>query len=240
MIVALDKKTDIEQICSHAHGSWLQQVGHAAINELCIDSRKIAHPETGLFIALTKLRDGHSFIDDAYNKGIRNFIVSSKINLDKYKDANFILVDDTLASLQSIAAAHRAQYNIPCIGITGSNGKTIIKEWLHQLLATDHNIVRSPKSYNSQIGVPLSVWLMNTSHNLAIFEAGISQPGEMEKLAPIIQPTIGIFTNIGEAHSEGFESTEQKVKEKLKLFTRCRATDLLQRQCNYSAMHQRA
>lgn len=220
MIVALDNKTDIHQLCSWANGTWLQQTSNAAINELCIDTRKIAHPETALFIALkTNLRDGHSFIPDAYNKGIRNFLVSTGIDTSEYSDANFVLVDDTLSALQKVAKAHRAQYNIPCIGITGSNGKTIVKEWLYQLLSPDHNIVRSPKSYNSQIGVPLSVWLTDAQHDLAIFEAGISQPNEMEQLAAIIQPTIGIFTNIGEAHSEGFETVKQKIEEKLKLFT---------------------
>ena len=123
-----------------------------------------------------------------------------------------------------MAAYHRKQFNIPVIGITGSNGKTIVKEWLYQLLHADYNIVRSPKSYNSQIGVPLSVWQMNEQHTLAIFEAGISQPGEMEKLEKIIQPTIGVLTNIGEAHSEGFVSLEQKEAEKRILFKNASAT----------------
>lgn len=220
MIVALDNKTDIEHICQQTNGAWLQQSNNTPINELCIDTRKIAHPEAALFVALTtNLRDGHSYISDAYNKGIRNFLVSNKIDTSEYKDANFILVADTLASLQAITTAHRQQFNIPCIGITGSNGKTIVKEWLNQLLTTDYNIVRSPKSYNSQIGVPLSVWLMDSQHQLAIFEAGISKPDEMVRLEPVIQPTIGIFTNIGEAHSEGFESIEQKAAEKLQLFS---------------------
>ena len=120
--------------------------------------------------------------------------------------------------MQNLAAHHRSQFNYPVIGITGSNGKTIVKEWLYQLLSPDYNIVRSPRSYNSQIGVPLSVWQMNEEHNLAIFEAGISQPGEMDKLEKIIEPTIGIFTNIGEAHDENFKSLSEKQQKNVKLF----------------------
>ncbi len=133
------------------------------------------------------------------------------------------MVKDTLSALQQLAAYHRQQFNIPVIGITGSNGKTIVKEWLYQLLNEDFNIVRSPKSYNSQIGVPLSVWQMNEHNTLAIFEAGISKPGEMEKLENIIRPTIGVLTNIGEAHGEGFSSADEKAKEKIKLFASCPA-----------------
>ncbi len=137
---------------------------------------------------------------------------------EDFPDANILLVDDSLKAMQKLAAFHRKQFEIPIIGITGSNGKTIVKEWLYQLLHENFNIVRSPKSYNSQIGVPLSVWEMNKLHTLGIFEAGISQKGEMDKLNEIIQPTIGILTNIGEAHSEGFDSIDQKVEEKMKLF----------------------
>jgi alanine racemase len=162
-------------------------------------------------------RDGHQFIPELYKKGVRNFVVSELPGQAVYPDANFILVDDTLAALQGLAAFHRQQFNIPVIGITGSNGKTIVKEWLYQLLHNHYNIVRSPKSYNSQIGVPLSVWLMNEQHTLAIFEAGISMPGEMKKLWEIIRPSIGVFTNLGEAHSEGFESMRQKAEEKIQL-----------------------
>ena len=123
-------------------------------------------------------------------------------------------MNDTLAALQQLAAYHRQQFNIPVIGITGSNGKTIVKEWLYQLLHEDYNIVRSPKSYNSQIGVPLSVWQMNEQHTLGIFEAGISEQGEMERLEKMIRPTIGVLTNIGEAHSEGFIDPAHKFREK--------------------------
>src|SRR5258705_3725938 len=197
----------------------------ATIEQLLLDSRKINSPTTSLFFALKgPRRDGHQFIPDLYKKGVRNFVCSEKINLSLYPDANFLQVDDGLQALQQLAAYHRGQFNIPVIGITGSNGKTIVKEWLYQLLHEDHNIVRSPKSYNSQVGVPLSVWQMDEQHTLAIFEAGISEPGEMENLQKIIQPTIGILTNIGEAHSEGFKSQEEKLVEKLNLF---KSTDIV-------------
>ena len=183
------------------------------------DSRKIFYPATSLFIALKgPRRNGHSFLPELYKKGVRNFIVCEEIKKEDFPGSNILHVKDGLKALQQLAAFHRKQFNLPVIGITGSNGKTIVKEWLYQLLNENFNIVRSPKSYNSQIGVPLSVWEMNKQHTLGIFEAGISQPGEMDKLNEIIKPVIGILTNIGEAHSEGFDSIDQKVKEKIKLF----------------------
>lgn len=189
------------------------------VEYLLLDSRKIQSAPSSLFFAIKGFRrDGHQFIPELYEKGVRNFVISEKIANKDFPEGNFLLVKDTLAALQQVAAFHRKQFNIPVIGITGSNGKTIVKEWLYQLLHKDHNIVRSPKSFNSQIGVPLSVWQMDAQHTLAIFEAGISRPGEMEKLEQIIQPAIGVLTNIGEAHSEGFESKEQKEKEKRILF----------------------
>ena len=191
------------------------------ISELSIDSRAIDHPEKALFIALkTPVRDGHDFIKDAYAAGVRNFLVAQSIDTTGLSKSNIIYVKDTLGALQQIAAAHRKQFNIAVIGITGSNGKTVVKEWLGQLLSESFDLVRSPKSYNSQLGVPLSVWLMQPHNQLAVFEAGISQAGEMEKLEKIIQPTIGIFTTIGEAHSEGFMNIRQKLNEKLFLFRR--------------------
>jgi len=144
--------------------------------------------------------------------------VSENINLVDYPGSNFIMVGNTLNALQLLAGWHRRQFSIPVIGITGSNGKTIVKEWLYQLLSPDHEVVRSPRSYNSQTGVPLSIWQMNEQHTMAIFEAGISQPGEMERLEKMIRPTLGVLTNIGEAHSEGFSSTDQKKAEKEILF----------------------
>jgi alanine racemase len=179
-------------------------------------------PASSLFFALGgPRRNGHTFIKELYNKGVRNFVIADSKGVEEiasYPGSNFLLVEDVLSALHSLAAFHRLQFNIPVIGITGSNGKTIVKEWLYQLLHTDYQIVRSPKSYNSQIGVPLSVWQMNQTHTLAIFEAGISLPNEMEKLQQIIEPTIGIFTNIGDAHAEGFSNQQQKIDEKLKLF----------------------
>jgi len=211
---------NIEQIRKWCSGVWLaKDAGDAGIEVLSIDSRAVEQPEKSLFIPLkTHLRDGHNYIQDAWQKGIRNFLVSRAIDTSTLPGSNIVEVKDTLAALQQISAAHRRQFHIPVIGITGSNGKTMVKEWLYQLLGNHYNIIRSPKSYNSQVGVPLSVWPMSAEQQLAIFEAGISQPGEMEKLERIIQPTIGVFTNIGEAHSEGFMNERQKINEKLILF----------------------
>ncbi|SEW22245.1 UDP-N-acetylmuramoyl-tripeptide--D-alanyl-D-alanine ligase [Chitinophaga arvensicola] len=202
-------------------GELLQETGFSEIDHLLLDSRKLSFPESSLFISLVSpRRNAHQYIEELYRKGVSNFIVSEPVPLEKYPKANFILVKDTLQALHTLVAFHRHQFHIPVIGITGSNGKTIVKEWLYQLLEKDYNIVRSPKSYNSQIGVPLSVWQMKPEHQLAIFEAGISQPGEMVNLEKIIRPTIGIFTNIGEAHSEGFLNIRQKINEKLVLFAK--------------------
>jgi alanine racemase len=200
-------------------GANAEVVADNSIDYIFFDSRKIFYPGTSLFIALKgPRRNGHSFLPELYKKGVRNFIVCEEIKKVDFPGSNILYVKDGLKALQQLAAFHRKQFRFPVIGITGSNGKTIVKEWLYQLLHENFNIVRSPKSYNSQIGVPLSVWEMNKQHTLGIFEAGISRPGEMDKLNEIIKPTIGILTNIGEAHSEGFDSTDQKVKEKIKLF----------------------
>ena len=192
------------------------------IKHLVIDSRKLVSPENSLFFAIVaKRNNGHNYIDELYEKGIRNFIVSEiPENNNICKNANVILVKNTLFALQLLGAFHRKKFNIPIIGITGSNGKTIVKEWLFQLLCDDKKIVRSPKSFNSQIGVPLSVWQIEPEHELAIFEAGISESDEMDKLQAIIMPSIGIFTNIGQAHAENFIHINQKIAEKLKLFTK--------------------
>ncbi len=190
------------------------------IEHLLTDSRRISFVETSLFFALkTKRRNGATFIPNLYANGIRNFVVQDEIDFEAYTDANFIIVKDTFDALQKLAANHRANFNYPVIGITGSNGKTIVKEWLYQLLSPDFSIIRSPRSYNSQIGVALSVWQMKPENNLAIFEAGISTKNEMEALEKMIQPAIGIFTNLGQAHDEGFENMEEKCREKMKLFT---------------------
>ncbi len=187
---------------------------------LLIDSRKLSNAETSMFFAIKGERhDGHTYLNELYEKGVRNFVVSTlPQNNFVFSDANLILVADTLLAMQQLCAYHRQQFNIPIIGITGSNGKTIVKEWLFQLMREDKNIVRSPKSFNSQVGVPLSVWQLNQEHNLGIFEAGISKAQEMKFLETIIRPTIGLITNIGQAHDENFENQKHKVDEKLKLF----------------------
>ncbi len=197
----------------------------AIINQLLIDSRKLISPESSLFFAIRGDRhDGHRFLADLYEKGVRNFVVSSlPPDLTRFADAALLLVDDTLQALQKLAAWHRSHFQVPVIAITGSNGKTIVKEWLYQLLREDKNMVRSPKSFNSQVGVPISVWLMKEEHELGIFEAGISMPGEMKYLEPIIAPTLGLITNIGQAHDENFEDLRQKVSEKLLLFKNAEA-----------------
>lgn len=192
-----------------------------AVKDILIDSRHLISAGQCMFFALvTKRNDGHKYIHELYEKGLRYFVVSElPDDQNKMTDARFFLLDNTLEALQKLASYHRGLFNIPVIGITGSNGKTIIKEWLFHLMSPDRKIVRSPKSYNSQIGVPLSVWQINEGHEMAIIEAGISEPEEMDKLREVINPTVGIFTNIGQAHDENFISTAQKIGEKLKLFT---------------------
>ncbi len=212
----------ISNIANIIKAKWLQHRVDADIEHLLLDSRKLLFPSGSLFFALGgPRRNGLLFINELYDKGVRSFVVGEGFEPQEvrhYPDANFLQVKDTLHALHQLAAFHRKQFDIPVVGITGSNGKTIVKEWLYQLLQDDFMIVRSPKSYNSQIGVPLSVWQMNERHNLGIFEAGISQPDEMLQLQKIIEPTIGVFTNIGEAHGEGFLNIRQKINEKLKLF----------------------
>ena len=197
-----------------------QHVAEGEISLLLTDSRKLSHPQETLFFAIeTKQNDAHKFISGLYGSGVRNFVVAKIFpEWESLTDANFLKVNNTLHALQKLAAYHRKQFNIPVIGITGSNGKTIVKEWLYQLLEEDYNIARSPRSYNSQTGVPLSVWEMTENTTLAIFEAGISQPDEMKYLEPVIRPTIGVFTKLGEAHQENFSSQQQKCMEKMELF----------------------
>lgn len=188
------------------------------ITELLFDSRLLTSPGNTLFFSLKSNRNnGNKYIDELYNKGVRCFVVEESLS-SLYPFSYFIVVEDTLKALQELAAHHRNNFFLPVIGITGSNGKTIIKEWLYQILSPEMSVARSPKSYNSQIGVPMSVWQLNELHQAAIFEAGISRPGEMQNLEKIIRPTIGIFTNIGEAHGKNFDNIRHKVEEKLKLF----------------------
>ena len=194
----------------------------AKINWLLIDSRSLCFPEETLFFALkTEKNDGHKYIEELYRRGVRNFVVES-LPIQGTKDCNFLMVKSPLKALQDLAAYHRSQLDIPVIGITGSNGKTTVKEWLYQLLSPDFNVCRSPRSYNSQVGVPLSVWLINPHNDLAIIEAGISQSGEMAKLERIVKPTIGVMTNVGAAHQENFMSYGIKCAEKMQLFKDCK------------------
>ena len=193
----------------------------AAIGWLLTDSRSLCFPEQTLFFALrTSRNDGHRYIADLYRRGVRNFVVERLPDegTDRFADANFLRVPSPLAALQRLAERHRDEFQIPVVGITGSNGKTWVKEWLYQLMRAEGGVVRSPRSYNSQIGVPLSVWLMNEHSRVALFEAGISQPGEMLALRDIIQPTVGVFTSLGAAHQENFRSMDEKCMEKLQLF----------------------
>lgn len=193
-----------------------------AVSELLTDSRKLLHADRTLFFSLSGQKlDGHHYIEELYKKGVRCFVISKQETATPFADAQFILVSNVVDALQKLAAYHRKKFSFPVIAITGSNGKTVVKEWLYQLLHEDFNIVRSPKSFNSQIGVPLSLWNISEVNNLGIFEAGISEADEMFRLEKIIQPNIGVFTNIGEAHSEGFLNLKHKVKEKLKLFVNC-------------------
>ena len=208
----------------------------AQIGWLLTDSRSLCFPEETLFFALkTQRNDGHRYIADLYRRGVRNFVVTtvpaapSLVRSDSiaasvessaglYPDANFLVVPSPLAALQRLAERHRDEFNIPIVGITGSNGKTMVKEWLYQLLSPQFSVTRSPKSFNSQIGVPLSVWLLNEQTQVGLFEAGISEMGEMEALSDIIQPTIGVLTSLGTAHQENFRSMEEKCMEKMRLF----------------------
>lgn len=210
----------IKRIASVVGGQLIgNQSDTIIVKDILFDSRLLVDAENTLFFALSGGRnDGHKYINDLYEKGVRAFVVNRNYVKNGYDDAIFIAVDDTLTALQTLAAYHRSLFDIPVVGITGSNGKTVVKEWLYQILSPSMSVCRSPKSYNSQIGVPLSVWQMNSSNQVAVFEAGISRPGEMEKLREIIKPTIGVFTNIGSAHGKNFESVGQKIEEKIKLF----------------------
>lgn len=217
----------INQLKEILSGTFLNYAEDKSIRQVSIDTRIIRNsPEMLFFAVVTKNNDGHLYLQNAYNKGIRNFIVEKAgiqdaLTEEAFHTSNILMVQNSVRALQNLAIHHRNSFNIPIIGITGSNGKTIIKEWLFHLLNEDLNICRSPKSFNSQIGVPISVLGLESENQLAIFEAGISTIVEMEFLQPIIQPTIGIFANIGQAHQEGFKSQSEKIDEKLKLFRNC-------------------
>ena len=206
-------------------GAQCTGTAEGTVKWLLTDSRSLSFPEETLFFALvTKRGDGHRYIPDLYRRGVRRFVVSalpSQEQLQQMPEACFLQVKDTLAALQLLGEKHRAEYSIPIVGITGSNGKTVVKEWLAQLLSPDRHVTRSPRSYNSQIGVPLSVWQIDEHTDVALIEAGISRLNEMKRLKPIINPTIGLLTNIGGAHQEHFNSLQEKCMEKLTLFRDC-------------------
>ncbi len=211
----------IEQICSIVGGQLMSNAPAKdvpVVEHLLTDSRKLVHPATTLFFALPGgLRNGEAYVEELYERGVRCFVVPEHFPASQ-PGAWLVRVDSPLGALQRLAAFHRQQFTIPVIAIGGSNGKTIVKEWLYQLLEKDYRIVRSPKSYNSQVGVPLSIWLMNDTHTLAIMEAGISRKGEMQLLQEMIRPTIGVFTHLGDAHDENFATRKEKAEEKFQLF----------------------
>jgi len=231
----VDTQYAASEIARIVKGKVIQQQQDTIVHQLLLDSRKVKNAAEAAFFALvTQRRDAHDYLADVYAAGVRVFVVSRDVDYDALPEATIIRVNDTLDALQALAGAHRHKFNLPVIGITGSNGKTIVKEWLYQLLEKDYQIVRSPKSYNSQTGVPLSVWQIGKEHTLGIFEAGISQPGEMQRLQKIIQPSIGVFTNIGGAHDEGFLNLRQKINEKLVLFSK---SDILFYCKDYPELH---
>ncbi|MCP4521475.1 MAG: bifunctional UDP-N-acetylmuramoyl-tripeptide:D-alanyl-D-alanine ligase/alanine racemase [Cytophagales bacterium] len=198
---------------------FVERTNEVEITNLLLDSRKIFDQKHSLFFAIKgNQHDGHLFVEDLITKGVSQFVVIEGFEIKEEWKVNFIIVDDTVEALQKIAQWHREAFELPIIAITGSNGKTIVKEWLSQLLESQYTLVKSPKSYNSQVGVPLSIWEINEEHKLGIFEAGISKKNEMHKLEAIIRPTLGILTNIGTAHDKGFVDKREKLQEKLQLF----------------------
>jgi len=211
--------TEIASAINAQKTSNLEQIANFL---LLTDSRNLTNVDDTIFIALkTKYNNGHRFIPELIEKGVKFFIIDKEFDVEPFQGICFLKVENTLIALQKIAAFHRSHFKIPIIGITGSNGKTIVKEWLSQLLKDDFNVCANPKSYNSQIGVPLSIWQLNSDHTIGVFEAGISTVNEMENLSNIIQANIGVLTHLGTAHNEGFDSPEQKLIEKLKLFKHC-------------------
>ncbi|MDY0990443.1 bifunctional UDP-N-acetylmuramoyl-tripeptide:D-alanyl-D-alanine ligase/alanine racemase [Flavobacterium sp. CFBP9031] len=212
---------NLKSLVSVLNAKWIGSDADVLIDHISIDSRSLQNGSQTLFFALAGVNnDAHLFIPDLIENKVQNFVV--QYIPEGYADkANFLIVENTLFALQEFAAYYRNLFHFPVIGLTGSNGKTIVKEWLNFLLSPDYNIIRSPKSYNSQVGVPLSVIAINEKHNLGIFEAGISTVNEMTHLEKIIKPTIGVLTNIGSAHDEGFLNLVQKIDEKLLLFKDC-------------------
>ena len=218
-------KYSIKEIASvlHIESNQLSDTD-AIVSLLLTDSRSLTYAAETLFFALrTRNADGHQYVAALHEQGVRNFVVDSLAGIPRRleRTANFLVVPDTLEALQAIATHHRRRFDIPVIGITGSRGKTTVKEWLYQLLKDDYHIVRSPRRYNSQIGVPLSLWDIDDKCNLAIIEAGISTTGEMARLQAMIRPTVGIITNIGSEHNDGFSSMAEKAQEKAIILSSC-------------------
>lgn len=228
MNYSIDKITTL--ICAHRYGD-----ADANIQVLLTDSRSLCFPEETLFFAIkTNKGDGATYIPYLIERGVRNFVVENLPDNVQQEGVNFLVVPSSIKALQKLAAYHRGSFDLPLVGITGSNGKTIVKEWLYQIISVDKCVTRSPRSYNSQIGVPLSLWLLDKDSEVGLFEAGISQPGEMATLQEIIKPTIGVFTYLGDAHQENFSSLQQKCTEKMHLFKDarlivCPADDLVVR-----------
>jgi len=213
------------EFCKIIGGRSLTGEAASIIDQIGYDTRKLVDSENSAFFALTgEFRDGHSYIETAYRKGIRIFVVSQKVELEKYPHAHFIEVKKTLVALQDLAKFHRSKFTYPIVAITGSAGKTTVKEWLYHLLSPDLRVIRSPKSYNSQLGVALSLLELHNECDVAIIEVGISKPGEMTRLEEIVQPTFGVFTSFGRAHEENFKSREEQLTEKLKLFINTKKT----------------
>jgi alanine racemase len=213
---------DLEQ---QLGGQFIGVDNRTVFKNIAYDTRNIVDGENTLFFALTgEFRDGHSFIQNAYDKGVRCFVISKKIDTDNFQDAAFYKVKDTLFALQELAAHHRKKFNYPLIAITGSAGKTTVKEWIYHLISPELKVIRSPKSFNSQLGVALSLLELTENCDIALIEVGISKVGEMERLLQIVQPTLGVFTSFGRAHEESFISSEQHLNEKLQLFTSVKKT----------------
>lgn len=213
------------KIVEIVNGKSLHTLTDMKIDSIAIDTRKIVNGNHTLFIALTgEFRDGHDFIENAYKTGVKNFIISKEIDLKNYPDANFILVENGLTALQQIAKTHRLRFNYPIVAITGSVGKTIVKEWLYHFLSPEKKIIRSPKSFNSQIGVALSLLELTPDADFGIIEMGISQVDEMKKLQEIVLPNYGIFTSIGSAHLENFNTIDELISEKIQAFSSCQET----------------
>ncbi|WP_243517100.1 MULTISPECIES: bifunctional UDP-N-acetylmuramoyl-tripeptide:D-alanyl-D-alanine ligase/alanine racemase [unclassified Candidatus Cardinium] len=216
---------DFSDLVLVTSGRVVAKTDNLPITELIIDSRsKIITPFPIFFAIVGINHNGHDYIASAYQKGIRQFVVDhscSRSIIDRYKDVNILQVNHTVKALQQFSTFYRSRYHLPLLGITGSNGKTIVKEWMHEFLSRKYKTISNPHSYNTQVGLPLAISLLQSNHEYGIFEAGISQSGEMEKLSSIMKPTHGLFTNIGPAHSQGFENMTQKIEEKIKLFTSC-------------------